>query len=155
MRIPLGSKAFLSHTASIKALLTTAVPPWLLLLLARIAMASIFWLSARTKVEGVLAIKDSTFFLFEHEYALPILPVSAAAHLATYSEHLFAVMLALGLGARIGAAGMLAITATIQVFVYPHAWPTHLNWAVLLLLVLTKGPGRLSLDHLLFGNKPA
>ena len=136
-----------------RAALAGAVPHSVIALLARIAMGSTFWLSARTKVEGLLTLKDSTFFLFENEYALPVLPVNVAAYLATYSEHLFALMLFVGLGSRLGAAGMLGITAVIQLLVYPGAWPTHLGWAVLLLVIIAQGPGKLSLDHVLFGQR--
>ena len=136
-----------------RAALASAVPHSVIALLARIAMGSTFWLSARTKVDGLLTLKDSTFFLFENEYALPMLPVNVAAYLATYSEHLFALMLCVGLGSRLGAAGMLGITAVIQLLVYPSAWPTHLGWAVLLLVIIAQGPGKLSLDHVLFGRR--
>ena len=136
-----------------RAALAGAVPHSVIGLLARIAMGSTFWLSARTKVDGLLTLKDSTFFLFENEYALPVLPVNVAAYLATYSEHLFALMLFVGLGSRLGAAGMLGITAVIQLLVYPSAWPTHLGWAVLLLVIIAQGPGKLSLDHVLFGRR--
>ena len=136
-----------------RAALAGAVPNSVIALLARIAMGSTFWLSARTKVDGLLTLKDSTFFLFENEYALPALPVNVAAYLATYSEHLFALMLFVGLGSRLGAAGMLGITAVIQLLVYPSAWPTHLGWAVLLLVIIAQGPGKLSLDHVLFGQR--
>lgn len=136
-----------------RAALAGAVPHSVIALLARIAMGSTFWLSARTKVDGLLTLKDSTFFLFENEYALPMLPVNVAAYLATYSEHLFALMLFVGLGSRLGAAGMLGITAVIQLLVYPSAWPTHLGWAVLLLVIIAQGPGKLSLDHVLFGRR--
>ena len=130
-----------------------AAPHSVKALLARIAMGNIFWLSARTKVKGLLTLKDSTFFLFENEYALPVLRVNVAACLATYSAHLFALMLFVGLGSRLGVAGMLAITAVIQLLVYPSAWPTHLGWALLLLVIIAQGPGRLSLDHVLFGRR--
>ena len=136
-----------------RAALAGAVPHSVIALLARIAMGSTFWLSARTKVDGLLTLKDSTFFLFENEYALPALPVNVAAYLATYSEHLFALMLFVGLGSRLGAAGMLGITAVIQLLVYPSAWPTHLGWVVLLLVIIAQGPGKLSLDHVLFGRR--
>jgi putative oxidoreductase len=136
-----------------RAALAGAVPHSVIALLARIAMGSTFWLSARTKVDGLLTLKDSTFFLFENEYALPVLPVNVAAYLATYSEHLFALMLFVGLGSRLGAAGMLGITAVIQLLVYPSAWPTHLGWVVLLLVIIAQGPGKLSLDHVLFGRR--
>ena len=107
-----------------------------------------FWLSARTKVEG-FSIKDQTFFLFEHVYGLPLIPPVWAAAAATLAEHILPVLLILGLLSRISALGLLIMTAVIQIFVFPAAWVTHGLWAVTLLVVLTHGPGRLSLDHLL------
>ena len=117
---------------------------------ARLAMAAIFFLSARTKVDGWLHVKDSTFFLFENEYALPVLPPELAAYLATYAEHGLSILLVLGLLTRLSALGLLGMTATIQLFVYPDAWSTHLTWANLLAAVVIKGPGRWSLDQLIW-----
>ena len=118
-------------------------------LTARIAVAAIFFLSARTKVEGLLDIKDTTFLLFAEEYRLPLLPPEFAAHMATYAEHLLPVLLVLGLFTRLSALGLLAMTAVIQFFVYPDAWPTHLTWAVGILYLAGRGAGPLSLDRLL------
>jgi putative oxidoreductase len=95
----------------------------------RIFPAAVFWQSGRTKVEGFW-IKDSTWFLFQHEYALPVL-------------------LVLGLFTRAAALGLLTMTVVIQVFVYPGAWITHGLWAAAFLALIAQGPGRLSLDHLL------
>lgn len=117
-------------------------------LAARIFPAVVFWQSARTKVDG-LTIKDSTYFLFEQVYALPLIPPAIAAQLATVAEHLLPVLLVLGLFARFSALGLLGMTAVIQIFVFPEAWVTHGLWATALLVVLAKGPGRVSLDHLL------
>ncbi|MCC6007280.1 MAG: DoxX family protein [Rhodobacteraceae bacterium] len=124
------------------------VPQDLIALAARVFPAVVFWQSARTKVEG-FTIKDSTFFLFEHVYALPLIPPAPAAVLATIAEHLLPVLLVLGLMSRLSALGLLVMTAVIQIFVFPGAWVTHGLWAVALLVVLAYGPGRLSLDHLL------
>lgn len=124
-----------------------AIPLDLCLLAARVFPAAVFWLSARTKVDG-FAIKDSTFFLFEHVYALPVIPPAWAAVLATIAEHVLPVLLVLGLLARVSALGLLVMTAVIQIFVFPDAWVTHGLWAAALLVVLAQGPGRLSLDHL-------
>ncbi|MDA0722333.1 MAG: DoxX family protein [Proteobacteria bacterium] len=117
-------------------------------LAARIFPAVVFWQSARTKVDG-FTIKDSTYFLFEQVYALPVFPPATAALLATVAEHLLPVLLVLGLFARVGALGLLVMTAVIQIFVFPEAWVTHGLWATALLVVLAQGPGRVSLDHLL------
>ena len=114
----------------------------------RVFPAMVFWQSGRTKVEG-FTIKDSTWFLFEHEYALPLIPHGVAAVLATAAEHLFPALLILGLFTRFSALALLAMTLVIQIFVYPGAWVTHGLWGACLLAVLAWGPGRWSLDHLL------
>lgn len=119
----------------------------LLNLTARLAIAAIFLLSGRTKVSGVLNITPATFELFRSEYALPLLPPSIAAHLAAYAEHLFPLLLVLGLFTRLSALALLLMTLVIQLFVYPDAWPTHLSWAALLLLLIGRGAGRVALDR--------
>jgi len=123
-----------------------AIPEALLLLVARLGTAAIFIESGRTKVEGFLTIKDSTYELFSTDYKLPLVPPELAAHLATYSEHFFPLLLILGLFARVGALGLLGMTTVIEIFVYPDAWPTHLSWAGLMLPILARGAGKLSLD---------
>ncbi|MDD1969031.1 DoxX family protein [Pseudomonas putida] len=116
-----------------------AAMPSFLLLVARLGIASVFFLSGRTKVTGLLTLKPSTFQLFQYEYALPVLPTELAAYLATYAEHLFPVLLVLGLVTRPAAAALLGMTAVIEIFVYPDAWPTHLTWAALLLPLVVYG----------------
>jgi putative oxidoreductase len=117
-------------------------------LAARVFPAVVFWQSARTKVEG-FSIKDSTWFLFEHVYALPVIPPAIAAVLATVAEHVLPVALVLGLFARASAFGLLVMTAVIQLFVFPEAWVTHGLWAAALLVVVAQGPGRVSMDYVL------
>jgi putative oxidoreductase len=117
-------------------------------LLLRVFPALVFWQSGRTKVEGV-SIKESTYFLFEHEYALPLIPTHLAAVLATVAEHLLPALLILGLFSRMSALGLVAMTAVIQIFVYPDAWITHGLWVAPLLAVVARGPGRWSLDHVI------
>ena len=125
------------------------LPEALLLLVARVGIASVFFLSGRTKVTGFLELKQSTYTLFRSEYALPVIPPEWAAHLAAYAEHAFPLLLVLGLMTRLSALALLAMTTVIEVFVYPDAWPTHLTWAGLLLLLVARGAGAFSLDHLL------
>jgi putative oxidoreductase len=125
------------------------LPETLLLLVARLGIAAVFFQSGRTKVEGLLTITDSTYYLFETDYKLPFVPPHIAAHMATYSEHLFPILLVLGLGTRFAALALLGMTTVIEVFVYPDAWPTHLSWAAILLPLIAKGGGALSLDRLL------
>jgi len=123
-------------------------PHELIALAARIFPAAVFWLSGRTKVDG-FSLKDSTFFLFEHEYALPIIDPALAAYLATMAEHVFPVLLVIGLATRYAALSLLIMTAVIQIFVYPGAWVTHGLWAVAFLYVMARGTGMLSLDALI------
>jgi putative oxidoreductase len=130
------------------------LPSSVLLLVARLGVAAVFFQSGRTKVDGILHITDSTYSLFETDYKIPLIPPHIAAHLATYQETFFPILLVLGLFSRVGALGLLGMTTVIEVFVYPDAWPTHLSWAGLLLPILFRGPGRFSLDHL-FGLDPA
>lgn len=132
----------------LNARLGRLIPTDLVQLAARVFVGVTFWLSARTKVEG-LSIKPSTFYLFEHEYALPLIPPDWAAVLATLGEHAFSVLIIAGLCTRLSAAGLLAMTAVIQIFVYPEAWVLHGTWGASLLAVLAYGPGRLSVDRLL------
>ncbi|HRK43346.1 MAG TPA: DoxX family protein [Gemmobacter sp.] len=113
----------------------------------RVFPAAVFWLSGRSKVEG-FQIKDSTWFLFEHEYKLPLIPSDWAAVMATLAEHALPVLLVLGLATRLSALALLGMTAVIQIFVYPDAWATHGLWAACFLALIARGPGRLSLDHL-------
>lgn len=114
----------------------------------RLFPAAVFWLSGRSKVEG-FQIKDSTWFLFEQEYKLPLIPSDWAAVLATLAEHALPVALVLGIATRLSALGLLCMTAVIQIFVYPEAWATHGLWAACFLALIARGAGRLSLDHLL------
>jgi putative oxidoreductase len=127
--------------------LSTLIGDSFLVLVARIAIAAIFFMSGRTKVSDFMTITPSTYELFRTEYALPLISPELAAHLSTYSEHLFPVLLVLGLLTRLSALALLGMTFVIEVFVYPDAWPTHLSWAGLLLLIVARGAGSLSLDR--------
>lgn len=124
------------------------MPMSLLLLIQRLGIAATFFLSGRTKVEGVLTLTDSTFELFRTDYALPLLPPVTAAYLATYAEHIFPILLVAGLFTRYAAAALLGMTLVIEIFVYPDAWPIHLTWAGLLLPLIALGGGRFTLDRL-------
>lgn len=128
------------------------------LLFTRIVLAGIFWRSARTKVEegSWLSISDTTYFLFAEEYSGVPLPSELAASLATVSEHLFPILLVLGLFTRLSALALLGMTMVIQIFVYPEAWwSVHALWAALALVLIVRGSGRLSLDALLVKARSA
>ncbi|MEO6321002.1 MAG: DoxX family protein [Polaromonas sp.] len=129
--------------------LSQLVPHTALALIDRLAIGAIFFLSGRTKVEGFLTITDSAYALFQDEYKLPLIPPEIAAHAAAWAEHLFPLLLVLGLFTRLSALALLGMTLVIQVFVYPDAWPTHLSWAGLLLYLIGRGAGALSLDRVL------
>lgn len=137
-----------THALSrIQPILSRLAPHDLLALGARLSLAGIFFLSARTKVDGLFHVSDNAVALFEDEYRLPWISALFAAQLATVAEHLIAVMLALGLGTRLAAAGLLFMTLVIEFLVYPMAWPTHLSWATLALYLIGNGGGRSALDH--------
>lgn len=147
---PAGAMA--SAWSRVADALSAAIGHPLLALVDRIAVAAIFFLSGRTKVDGVLHLTDGAYVLFRDEYRLPLIPAELAAHLAAYAEHLFPILLVVGLFTRLSALALLGMTAVIQVFVYPDAWPTHLSWAGLLLYLAGRGGGPVSLDRL-FGIK--
>ncbi|WP_324734017.1 DoxX family protein [Pseudomonas paeninsulae] len=138
------------------------IPYSLVAFLARFSIAATFWKSGQTKIEGLAidlfegtfefglpSLSASAIPLFEEEYRLPLLPAELAAQLAAFSEHLFPLLILLGLASRFSALALLGMTLVIQLFVYPDAYPTHGVWAAVLLLLAAKGPGVLSIDHLI------
>jgi len=128
-----------------------AIPYWFIALAARIFPAAVFWYSGQTKVMGwrIWELKDSAIALFEDEYQVPLLDPVVAAHLAALAENLCPILLVLGLATRYAALALLFMTAVIEIFVYPGAWPTHGVWAACFLLIIGRGPGVVSLDHLI------
>lgn len=130
--------------------LVEAIPHDLIAVIARVSAGTVFWRSAMTKIEG-FSIKPSTFFLFENDYRLPLIPPDLAAYLATATEITMPLLLWSGLLTRFAATILLAMTLLIEVFVYPNAFDTHGVWAVTLLYLMKFGPGRFSFDHLLHG----
>lgn len=132
--------------------LAERIPQSLVALLARVAVADIFWRSGRTKVSG-FSIREETFFLFREEYKVPLLPPDLAAYLSTVAEHVLPVLLVIGLASRLSALGLFGMTLVIQLFVVPGGWPEHLLWFALLLLIVARGPGAISLDHLIWNSR--
>jgi putative oxidoreductase len=123
--------------------LLEAVPYSVLAIPLRLAVATVFWNSGMTK----LASWGTTIQLFADEYRVPLLPPELAAYMAASIELTAPVLLILGLLTRPAAFVLLGMTAVIEVFVYPQAWPTHIQWAAMLLILLCRGPGRFALDH--------
>jgi putative oxidoreductase len=122
------------------------VPYWLMALPLRAAVATVFWNSAMAK----LANWDTTIELFTEEYKVPLLPPEIAANMALTIELAAPVLLVLGLLTRATALVLLGMTTVIEIFVYPQAWPTHIQWAAMLLVLLCRGAGALSIDHVLW-----
>lgn len=136
------------------------IPHSAVALLARFSLASVFWKSGQTKIEGFAIdifegqfqigwprLSDSALALFRDEYRVPVLSPELAAALAATAEHALPVLLLLGVATRLSALGLLGMTAVIQLFVYPGAYATHGTWAALLLYLLAQGPGQVSVDH--------
>lgn len=136
------------------------IPDAWIALLARFSIAAIFWKSGQTKVQGFALdiisgefrigwprLSDSVVELFRDEYRLPVLSPELGALMAAFGEHLFPALILIGLATRFSALALLGMTATIQVFVYPDAWPTHGVWATVLLFLVARGPGPLAVDH--------
>jgi putative oxidoreductase len=144
-----------------------AVIPYALVALGlRLVMARVFFLSGQAKIEGPIfpvhiggldvavilpaGIKDTTYDMFASQYAgLPIAP-SVAATLFTYAEFVLPICLALGFATRFAAFGLLVMTVLLQVYVAPGMWwPAHVYWAAILLVLITVGPGAISIDALI------
>jgi putative oxidoreductase len=125
-----------------------------LVLAARLSMAAFFLRAGQTKVNG-FELSSSAVYLFQEEYQVPLLAPEVAAWLAIGAEHLFPILLIVGLATRLSALALLGMTAVIQVFVYPGSWPDHLMWAVLLMLIAARGPGLFALDALFCKNRQA
>jgi putative oxidoreductase len=128
--------------------LAERIPHGFIALAARLAIASVFWRSGQTKVSG-LQLREETFVLFREEYKVPLLPPDIAAYSSTAAEHVFPALLVIGFASRLSALALLGMVAVIQAFVYPGAWPEHSLWAALLILIVARGPGAVSLDHLI------
>jgi putative oxidoreductase len=120
-----------------------AVPYSLLAIPLRLAVATVFWNSAMTK----LANWDTAVALFVDEYKVPLIPPEILAYITVSIELTTPVLLVLGLLTRPTAALLLGMTAVIEIFVYPLAWPTHIQWAAMLLVLLCRGPGKVSVDE--------
>ena len=138
------------------------IPDSLISFIGRFSIAAVFWKSGQTKIQGfavdivsgefqlgVPRLSDSVVALFRDEYRLPLVSPELAAPLAAFAEHLFPLLILVGLATRFSAIALLVMTMTIQLLVYPDAYPTHGVWATVLLFLIAKGAGAFSLDHLI------
>jgi putative oxidoreductase len=128
--------------------LMQSIPMSFITLCARVFPAAVFWLSGETKVDG-FHLKDSAVALFQEEYALPLIDPTIAAYMAAFAEHFFPLLLVIGFASRFAALALLGMTAVIEIFVYPDAWPLHGVWATCFLIVIARGAGVFSLDYLI------
>jgi putative oxidoreductase len=114
----------------------------------RVAIGGVFWTSGRTKVDTGLTVSESAVELFREEYRLPFVAPELAAHLAAYAEHIFPILLLVGLATRLSASALFGMTFVIQTLVYPDAFlSVHLGWFAMASAIIVYGPGRFSLDH--------
>jgi putative oxidoreductase len=114
-------------------------------LLFRIAIAGVFLRAGLTKISSW----ESTVALFADEYKVPLLAPHLAAAMAATFEVGCSTLLLVGLGTRLAALPLIGMIMTIQLFVYPQAWSEHLVWGSILLMLVTRGGGAISLDHLI------
>jgi putative oxidoreductase len=134
----------MNHLLRLRAWLES-VPYSVLALPLRFSVAWIFWNSAQVK----LINWQRTIELFTDEYRVPLLPPEWAANMALSIEIACPILLVLGLFTRGAVLVLLGMTAVIQTFVYPDAWPTHLQWTAMMLVLLCRGAGSLAVDHYL------
>ena len=136
------------------------IPPSLVAFVARFSIAAVFWSSGQTKIEGLAInivsgefslgwpqLSESALWLFRDEYRVPLLPPYVAAMMAAVAEHVFPLLLLIGLATRFSALALLIQTLVIQIFVYPGAYAAHGTWAAIFLFLMVYGPGKLSVDH--------
>lgn len=136
------------------------IPHCVIALVARFSIAAVFWNSGQTKVEGLAIdivqgefslglprMSDTAVALFRDEYKLPLLSPEMAAPMAAIAEHVFPALILVGLATRLSSLALLGMTLVIQVFVYPGAYATHGTWAAVLLYLMARGAGALSMDN--------
>jgi len=121
------------------------IPYSVLILVARAATFSVFIHSGLQK----LSDWNSTLMLFRDEYKVPILPPDLAAYMAASMELGLSTLVLVGLLTRVSALGLLGMVAVIQIFVYPMAWPDHIQWLGFIIFIVCRGPGAFSLDALI------
>ncbi len=121
------------------------MPYWLIAVTARVALAKVFWSSAQTH----LLSWQTTLYMFANTYKVPLLPPHLAAYMAVTLELVTPPLLILGLATRFAALALFGMTLVIEIFVYPEAWPTHIQWAAMMLVLMGRGAGLLSLDALI------
>ena len=142
---PVNAENWLVKIIGVINRLLDRVPYWLIALTARIALAQVFWSSAQSH----LANWETTLYMFGDTYQVPLLPPDLAAYLAVAMELAMPPLLVLGFATRFAALALFGMTMVIEIFVFPEAWPTHIQWAAMQLMLIGRGAGSLSLDALI------
>ena len=122
-----------------------AIPYSFIALVARAAAFVVFWRSGTVKLDDWAG----TLSLFENEYKVPLIPPHIAAYMSAGLELGGSVLILAGLATRAVTVAFLGMICVIQLFIYPEAWPTHIQWVAFLLILLARGPGVISLDALI------
>ena len=142
------------------------IPYAVVALALRLVMARVFFLDGQTRIEGIrlpiniygfdfsfvlpMQVRIETFSAFLSQYAALPVPPMLGAYLLCAAEFILPAMLLLGLGTRFAALGLLVMTALIQIYVMPQAlWTLHIYWAAILLVLLARGAGQISIDHII------
>ena len=123
-------------------------PSWPYQIFFRIGLAFLFGYSGWNKLTGW----PTTLRLFRDVYQVPLLPPGTAAVLATAIEITLPFLFLLGLCTRLAAAAAFGMTLVIQLFVLPKGYHVHALWLGPILYLLLRGPGLLSLDHVIRGR---
>ncbi len=134
--------------------LLNRVPLSLLLLIARIATFSVFFRSGLVKLadwSGLVKLADwsATLQLFENEYKVPVIPPHFAAYMSASMELGLSSLVLIGFATRFSVLGLLGMVSVIQIFVYPMAWPDHIQWLAFMIFIVCRGPGAISVDYAL------
>ena len=162
----IGSRSIVAVIVDKLVALCGVVPYALVALGLRFVMARVFFLSGQAKIDGpaipldlgkyqfsfVLPaqIKDATFQMFETQYAALPMPPAVAAYLFTYAEFVLPICLVIGFATRFSALLLLVMTILIQVYIMPDAlWSLHVYWIAILMVLMSVGPGAVSLDALI------
>lgn len=124
--------------------LLDSIPYSIVALIARLATFSVFIRSGTQK----LSDWTSTLMLFENEYRVPIIPPHFAAYMAAGVELSCSLLILCGLLTRVACLMLFGLILVIQLFVYPSAWPDHIQWVAFMSILIARGPGVLSFDHL-------
>jgi putative oxidoreductase len=144
--------------------LCSFIPYAVVALVLRLMMARDIFLDGQTLISGTrlsqtvygfdfsvvlpMQVRAETISSFVAQYgALPVPPM-LAAYIVSYAEFVLPILLLIGFGTRFAALGLLVMIGVIDFYVMPQAlWSEHIYWGAILLVLLSRGPGAVSIDH--------